>query len=60
MRLWTAPAAASSADVAARLTTGLAENWATGMSNLLLLASLRIGGVAVSNAALSDRSLHEP
>jgi hypothetical protein len=61
MFLGTVPAAASSDDLAAaRMTAGLAENWATGMSSVLPLASLNIGGVATSNAVLSDRSQHEP
>lgn len=53
MYLGTAAAAAPSDDVAARLTAELAGNSATGMSNVLL-ASLRIGGVAISNVAMSD------
>jgi hypothetical protein len=60
MCLGTAPAAASLDDVAARLTAGLAESWATGMNNVLLLANLGIGGVAICNVTLSDRSQHEP
>jgi hypothetical protein len=59
MCLGTATAAASSDDVAAKLTAGLAENWATGMSNVLLLASLKVGGIAISNAVLSNRSRQE-
>jgi hypothetical protein len=41
------------------MTTGLAENWATGIRNVPPLASLKIGGVAVGNVALSDRTQHE-
>lgn len=60
MRLGTATAAASLDDLAARTTSRLAENGATGMSNVLVLANLEIGGVAINNVALSDRSQHEP
>jgi hypothetical protein len=60
MCLGTAPTAAFSDDLAARLTAGLAENWTTGMRDVLLLANLNIGGVAISNVTLSDRSRHEP
>lgn len=60
MCLGTAPAAASSDDLASRMTAGLAENWATGMRSVLPLASLNVGGVAISNLVLSDRSRHEP
>jgi len=59
MFLGTAPAIASSDDLAARMTTGRAENWATGMRSVLPLASLNIGDVATSNVALFDRSQHE-
>jgi len=31
-----------------------------GMKNVLLRASLNVGGVASSNVALSDRSQHKP
>ena len=60
MCLGTAPTAASSDDLAARLTAGLAENWATGVNNVLLLASLSSGGVAITKVALSDRSQQDP
>jgi hypothetical protein len=54
MCLETTPAAASSDDLAVRMTAGLAENWAAGVKSVLLLASLNIGGVAISNMALLD------
>ena len=60
MCLGTATAAASLDDLAARTTSGRAENRATGMSNVLVPANLKIGGVAINNVALSDRSQHEP
>lgn len=50
----TAPATASSDDLSVRMTAGLAKNWATRMRNVLLLASLNIGGVAISNVSLLD------
>jgi hypothetical protein len=56
----TAPEAASSDDLVARMAAGLAENWATGVSIVLLLASLKVGGVAISKVALSDRSQQGP
>jgi len=60
MCLGTAPAAASSDDLVARMIPGLAENWATGMSIVLLLAILKVGGVAITKVALSDRSQQDP
>jgi len=63
-KLWysfgTAQAAASSGDLAVRMTRGLADNWATGMRRVLPLASLNIGGVAISSVVLSDRSQYQP
>jgi len=59
MCLGTAPVAASSGDLAARMKAWLAENGATGMKSVRL-ASLDVGGVTANNVELSDSGQHVP